>query len=103
MYCDDRLQAHFAPKPLVIVKGFHFQKSHQEDEQSVAQFVAVLKRLSEHCEFDAHLEDVLRDRFACGLNGEERCRGASLMEENLMFQKACMPCWQTQWRVTCSL
>lgn len=33
----------------------------------MAQFVAELKRLATTCEFKAHLDDSVRDRFVCGL------------------------------------
>lgn len=57
----DKLPAHFfPPKPLVTAARFRFHKRNQEDGESVVQYVAVLKRLSEHCEFGAHLEDTLR-------------------------------------------
>ncbi|CAL9699707.1 unnamed protein product [Knipowitschia caucasica] len=45
------LKGHFAPKPLVIAERFRFHKRNQEEGESVAQYVAVLKGLSEHCEF----------------------------------------------------
>ena len=64
------LQDHFAPKPLVIAERFCFHKRSQGEGETVAQYVAVLKRLSEHCEFSAYLADALRDRFVCGLNSE---------------------------------
>ncbi|XP_059929766.1 uncharacterized protein LOC132473577 [Gadus macrocephalus] len=81
------LQAHFAPRPLVIAERFRFHKRNQGEEETVAQYVAVLKRLSEHCEFGAYLEDALRDRFVCGLKTEtvQKCL---LTEKDLTFQKA---------------
>lgn len=53
----------------------------------MAQYVAVLKGLSEHCEFGAYLEDALRDCFVCGLKCEtvQKCL---LTEKDLTFQKA---------------
>ncbi|XP_024154359.1 uncharacterized protein K02A2.6, partial [Oryzias melastigma] len=83
----DVLRNHFAPKPLVIAERFRFHKRNQEEGESVSQYVAVLKRVSEHCEFGAYLEDALRDRFVCGLKGET-VQKRLLTEENLTFQKA---------------
>lgn len=37
------LQAHFAPKPLVIAERFRFHKRNQGEDETVAQYVAVLK------------------------------------------------------------
>lgn len=81
------LQAHFAPKPLVIAERFRFHKRNQGEEETVAQYVAVLKRLSEHCEFGAYLEDALRDRFVCGLKCET-VQKRLLTEKDLTFRKA---------------
>ncbi|KAL3993537.1 DDB1- and CUL4-associated factor 15 [Sarotherodon galilaeus] len=82
------LQAHFAPKPLVIAERFRFHKRNQGEEETVAQYVAVLKRLSEHCVFGAYLEDALRDRFVCGLKCET-VQKRLLTEKDLTFRKAC--------------
>lgn len=81
------LQAHFAPKPLVIAERFQFHKRNQGEGETVAQYVAVLKRLSEDCEFGGYLEDTLRDRFVCGLKCKtvQKCL---LTEKHLTFQKA---------------
>ena len=81
------LQNHFAPRPLVIAERFRFHKRNQGEEETVAQYVAVLKRLSEHCEFGAYLEDALRDRFVCGLK-TETVQKRLLTEKDLTFQKA---------------
>uniref|UniRef100_A0A8C6KTL9 CCHC-type domain-containing protein n=1 Tax=Nothobranchius furzeri TaxID=105023 RepID=A0A8C6KTL9_NOTFU len=81
------LQTHFAPKPLVIAERFQFHKRNQGEEETVAQYVAVLKRLSEHCEFGAYLEDALQDRFVCGLKCET-VQKRLLTENDLTFRKA---------------
>ncbi|KAL2077680.1 hypothetical protein ACEWY4_027184 [Coilia grayii] len=83
----DTLNSHFSPKPIVIAERFRFHKRNQEEGESVAQYVAVLKKLSEHCDFGAHLQDALRDRLVCGLNNENIQRKL-LTEETLTFQRA---------------
>ena len=45
------LRNHFDPKPNVIVERFNFHRRKQETGESVADFVAELKRLARHCEF----------------------------------------------------
>ncbi len=57
------LQAHFTPRPIVIAERFKFHKQNQAEGESVAQYVAVLKRLAEHCEVGENLINALRDRF----------------------------------------
>ena len=78
---------HLAPKPLGIAERFRFHKRNQGEEETVAQYVAVLKRLSEYCEFGAYLEDALRDRFVCGLKSET-VQKRLLTEKDLTFHKA---------------
>lgn len=65
------LKAHFSPKPLVIAERFRFHRRNQLEGETVTVFVAVLKKLAEHCEFGDVLNDTLRDRLVCGL----RCEG----------------------------
>ncbi|KAL7839171.1 hypothetical protein SRHO_G00258290 [Serrasalmus rhombeus] len=66
---------------------FSFHKRNQGEGETVAQYVAVLKKLSEHCEFGAYLEDALRDRFVCGLKCEA-VQKRLLTEDKLTFKKA---------------
>lgn len=82
----DTLDAHFSPKPIVIAERFRFHKHHQEEGESIAQYVAILKKLSEYCDFGAHLKDALHDRLVCGLNNETIQRKL-LTEEKLTFQR----------------
>lgn len=81
------LKNHFAPKPLIIAERFRFHKRNQEDGESVSQFVAVLKQLSEYCEFGNSLSDTLRDRLVCGLRSEA-IQKRLLTEANLTLDKA---------------
>lgn len=53
------------PKPSVIVQHFKFHTHSRKPGVTVAEFVAELRQLSEHCEFRAVLEDMLRDRLVC--------------------------------------
>lgn len=62
------LKDHYVPKPLIFAERFRFQKRNQEEGKSVAQIVAVLKWLSEHCEFGLSLSDTILDRLVCGLS-----------------------------------
>ena len=55
------LQNQFEPKPLVIAQHFHFHRRNQLPNESVAEYVAELRRLSTHCDFGEYLNDALRD------------------------------------------
>lgn len=77
------LQAHFTPKPIEIL----ISQTNQEAGEINAQYVAVLKRLAEHCELGDKLNDALWDRFVCGLSRESIQRKL-LTEMALTCQKA---------------
>ena len=64
------LKAHFEPKPLIIAERFAFHRRQQAKGETVADYVAELRKLTKHCEFGAYLEEALRDRFVCGLRSE---------------------------------
>ena len=66
----DVLKNHFEPKPLVIVQWFHFHRRNQASGETVAEYVAELRRMATHCEFGSNLEEALRDRLVCGLKDE---------------------------------
>lgn len=64
------LKNHLSPKPLTIAERFCFHKRSQHERETVAQYLAGLRKLAEHCNFDAILNDSLSDRFICGLKDE---------------------------------
>ena len=51
----EALKGHFEPTPLVIAERFHFHKRNQAAGESVAQFIAELRRLARHCEFKTQI------------------------------------------------
>ena len=61
---------HQNPKPYVIMERFKFNKRDRGPSETVAQYIAALRRLSEHCNYGTVLEDMLRDRLVCGIRGD---------------------------------
>ena len=45
------LESHYKPKPLVIAQRYHFNKRNQGATESIADYVAALRKLSTNCEF----------------------------------------------------
>ena len=87
---DDLVKAmkdHLRPKRIVIAERFKFHRRSQNESETVAQYVAELRRLTEHCEFKDYLEEALRDRLVCGLKSETIQRKL-LTEANLDLKKA---------------
>ena len=78
---------HQQPPPPTIVQRFYFNTCIQEMEETVSEFVAGLRRLSECCQFAATLDDMLRDRLVCGIR-DRRLQLRLLAETDLTFQKA---------------
>ena len=83
----DSLKRHYEPKPLVIAERYHFHRRNQAAGEMIAQYVAELRRLSTHCEFDAYLDQALRDRLVCGLSNES-IQKRLLAESDLTLKKA---------------
>ena len=82
----DALQKHIEPA-IIIAERFKFHKRTQSQNESVAQFVADLKRLTSTCDFKNNLDDSLRDRFVCGLQSTATQKKL-LGIKDLTFQKA---------------
>ena len=58
---------HLLPKQIVIAERYKFHQRVQGEDEKVADFVAEPRRLSVHWEFDAFLNEALRDKLVCGL------------------------------------
>ena len=84
------LKSHFEPAPIVIAERYRFHRRQQAEGESIAEYVAELRRLTTHCKFENtvdYLEESLRDRFVCGLRTEST-RKRLLTEKNLTFTTA---------------
>ena len=81
------LEQHYEPKPLVIAQRFYFYRRNQKQSESIAEYVAELRKAAALCEFGEFLNDALRDRFVCGLLSEG-IQKRLLTEEKLTFAKA---------------
>lgn len=63
------LRKHFAPKPSEIVQRFKFNSRIQKSGESIAEYVAELRKLALHCDYK-DWEEMLRDRLVCGVNDD---------------------------------
>lgn len=61
------LHDHFTPKVIIIAERFTFYNRNQQENESITQYQAELRRLSSKCDFKTFLFEALRDRFVCGL------------------------------------
>ena len=81
------LKDHYQPKPTVIVERFNFHSRYRKQEETVANFVADLRKLAGHCQFGDSLSDMLRDRLVCVIN-DKRIQRRLLAEPDLTFKRA---------------
>lgn len=81
------LSLHFKSKSILTTERFRFYKRQQKQDETVAEYIIVLKKLVCACEFGQFLNDALRDQFVCGLSGEGYHKRL-LSEKDLTFKKA---------------
>ena len=83
----EKVKVHHSPRPSAIVQRFKFNMRQRQKGESVSDYVAALRKLTEFCEFGETLEDMLRDRLVCRIN-DSRIQHRLLAESKLTFKKA---------------
>ena len=81
------LNEHLNPTPIVIVKRYKFYQRKQSEGESLGEYIAALRKLTEHCEFGSFLNEALRDKFVCGIQSQN-IRKRLIAEKDLKLQKA---------------
>ena len=82
------LEDHLMPKRLVISERFRFYNRNQQPQESMNDYVAELRRLTKHCKFGGNLDEMLRDRFVCGLHSESIQEDLLTKEDTMKFMDA---------------
>ena len=84
------LEEHFQPKPNVIAQRFTFHQRNQKPTESIAEYLAALRKLAIDCDFGAKevLEATLRDRLVGGIRNTA-LQKKLLSTKNLTFKDAC--------------
>ena len=83
----DIVRDHHQPKPSVTMQRFTFHSRTRQTGESISTYISELRKLSEHCDFGATLNDMLRDRLVCGVN-DQRIQRRLLAEKDLTFDTA---------------
>lgn len=81
------LKDHFNPKPSEIVQRYKFNSRNRKHGETVMEYVAVLRKLAQDCNYGDKLSDMIRDRLVCGI-GDDRIQRRLLSEPDLTFDKA---------------
>ena len=81
------LRNHLSLQPSEITERYRFHTRDQRNGESVSEFIAELRRLSLHCNFEDTLDKTIRDRLVCGLK-VENIQKRLLAETQLTLDKA---------------
>ncbi|XP_066955294.1 uncharacterized protein [Macrobrachium rosenbergii] len=81
------LKNHFSPVRSVIAERFKFNRRRQGSDETISDYVAVLKNMSSTCQYGDFLNDALRDKFVVGIADVEVQREL-LRKNDLSFAKA---------------
>lgn len=80
---------HLQPKPSEVAERNKFKERLQKDEESVAQYIANLKKVSVNCGFGTNLESTLRYQIVWGLRNVGIKKSRLLSEPELRY-KGCV-------------
>ena len=81
------VKTHFNPKPFAIINSYEFNTRKQKPGESVAEYVASLCKIAEHCDYGSTLNDMFRDRLVCG-TADKRIQHCYCQETSLMYTQA---------------
>jgi hypothetical protein len=85
------LSNYINPKPNLLTERYKFKERKQGSNESISQFIASLKKLSQFCEFGANLDDTLRDQVVYGIK-DINIKKRLLSETRLTFKKSVELC-----------
>ena len=75
-----KLTEHYSTTPSEVMQRFQFNSRSRRIGESVAAYLAELRRLAEHCNYGDTLDKMLRDRLVWGINDAGIQR--KLLQEN---------------------
>ena len=81
------LAKHYSPPPSEVIQRFRFNTRIRSSGETVAAYVAELRRLAEFCNYGDKLNEMLRDRIVCGVN-HEAIQKKLLAEVDLTYERA---------------
>ena len=82
---------HLSPAPIVIAERYVFYNRRQTADESVAEFLKVLRKLAETCDFGTFRDQALRDMFVIGLRDhdtQKKLLGEAKLSTDDAFSKA---------------
>lgn len=82
------LSDHLVPTRLTISERYRFYKRNQKPEETITEYVAELRKLTKYCKFEKFLDEMLRDRFVCGVHSETIQELLLTKEDKMTFTEA---------------
>lgn len=76
------------PKPSIMAERHKFRQRTQRKEETVSEYMAVLKKLAKDCDFGSELDSNLRDQLVCGLRNESIRQSIFCFDKVPTFSKA---------------
>ena len=81
------LTKHYSPAPTEVMQSFRFNSRARKDGESIANYVAELRRLAEGCNYGDSLKKMLHDRLVWGVK-DTTIQKKLLAETDLTLDKA---------------
>ena len=81
------LKNHYNHPPSEVMQCFRFNTRVRKPGESMATYVAELRRLAEFCNFEATLDKMIRDRLVSGIN-DDNIQKKLLSESTLTYARA---------------
>ena len=85
------LTKHYSPKPTEVMQRFRFNSRVRREGESIADYVAELRKLAEFCNYGDSLDKMLRDRLVWGVK-DAYTQKKLLAERDLTLATACSEC-----------
>ena len=86
-YLVNKVTNHKEPTPSVIVQRFQFNTRNQRPSVLILEYIAVLRKEAEHCNYGKSLSEMLRNRLVCGITNNA-VQKRLLAEKDLTLEKA---------------
>ena len=81
------LTNHYSPPPSEVMQRFRFNSRERKESESIAEYMAELRRLAEGCNYGDSLEKMLRDRLIWGVR-DTNIQKKLLPEADLTLERA---------------
>ena len=82
-----QMKAHREPRSSIIVQRYQFNSRQRSPSEYIAEYVAALRKLAKFCNYGESLNEMLCDRFVCGI-AHPAVQKRLLTELDLTFTKA---------------